>query len=738
MQGGRSNKFIIDIYNTCKASNGISDLFSRISDKLKESFSIDKIVVKNISQKKENMSAGEEYAINTKQLYIDNRLSGYSAFPDLINYYNSGFRSSAIIPVINEKKAIGTITLLSQKEEAFGKEEMAELNIASNILNNECGVQLEREKGREMEKFFDAAFGIMVPQAIVSQKGRLILANAAMMDLLGKPKEMPTSSLSQFFKIDFTKISGSSWEEEYVESTSESGRRFRLSAKALGDGLLHLSFNETTALNLLEERAKALDYSATEAFITMDNDLRINWASANISRILKVDKDYLIGRKLSDFAGSIPTQSLSKGSMLSEDMQLNFDNNIKSEVTATILKGKNGFSSILSINFDKYLASVKKALRDVVQISSDAVIEVDASGSITKINKSAEKLLKYRSDELEGMQISSLYADTDSQNRFSSSLSIAKKNDVVTDIYVNMLPKSIGEKMPFQQSIMSIKNNNNAVDGYFVVSRELSTKMEKERLNETLDRTTKQMKEIKSESDLKTQFIYNVSHDFKTPITNIKGFSTLLYKEEFGVLTDEQKEYVKIIMDELDRLMLLIEQILDVAKLSSGRIKLDLQQVEMKDLMENASIKALAESAANKGIILKHNVDYNVPQISADPNRLIQAFVNLIGNAIKFTDAGGLISVSIFKKGKNIRVEVTDTGMGIDKEERAKLFKKFYQLPRKGLTTHEGAGTGLGLSITKEIVNLHGGQIGVKSEVGKGSTFWFTIPTSQKVKKKVD
>ncbi len=736
MQGGRSNKFIIEMYNTCKASDGISDLFSRVSDKLKESFSIDKVIIKNLNQKKESLSAGEEYAINTKQLYIDNRLSGYSAFPDLINYYNNGFRSSAIIPVINENKPIGTITLLSQKEEAFGKEDVAELNISSNILNNECGVQLDREKSQKMERFFQASFESVVPQAIVTQKGKVVMANTAMLDLLGKPNEVQPLQISQFFKIDLSKANSPPWEEEHVEIYREPVRKFMVSSKGLGEGLLHLTFNETTSLNLLEERSRALDYSTTEAFITMDDDMRINWASENISRILRVDKDYLVGRKLTDFMSSASSQQIGKTEIISEEVQLNFDNNQKQEVMATILKGKNGFSSILSINFERYLSAVKKALNDVVQISSDAVIEVDQSGSIIRINKSAEKLLRYRSDELDGMQISSLYADTDSQNRFSSSISIAKKNDVVTDIYVNILPKGIGERMPFQQSIMAIKNMNNTIDGYFIVGKELSTKMEKERLNEAFDKATKQMKEIKSESDLKTQFIYNVSHDFKTPITNIKGFSTLLYKEEFGVLTDEQKSYVKIIMDELDRLMLLIEQILDVAKLSSGRIKLDMQQVDMGELMENASIKALAESAANKGITLKHNVDYNVPQIPADPNRLIQAFVNLIGNAIKFTEAGGTISVSVFKKGKNIRVEVTDTGMGIDKEEKAKLFKKFYQLPRKGLTTHEGAGTGLGLSITKEIVNLHGGQIGVKSEVGKGSTFWFTIPTSVRIKKK--
>jgi signal transduction histidine kinase len=106
----------------------------------------------------------------------------------------------------------------------------------------------------------------------------------------------------------------------------------------------------------------------------------------------------------------------------------------------------------------------------------------------------------------------------------------------------------------------------------------------------------------------------------------------------------------------------------------------------------------------------------------------------LISNAIKFTEKGS-ITVKVYKKGRNVRIDVTDTGIGISKEDKTKIFKKFYQLKR-GLIQQKGAGTGLGLSIAKEVVNLHGGRIGLISEVGKGSTFWFTIPINPKLKKK--
>ncbi|MEM0074526.1 MAG: ATP-binding protein, partial [Candidatus Micrarchaeaceae archaeon] len=148
----------------------------------------------------------------------------------------------------------------------------------------------------------------------------------------------------------------------------------------------------------------------------------------------------------------------------------------------------------------------------------------------------------------------------------------------------------------------------------------------------------------------------------------------------------------------------------------------------------NPSIKSLAEMAQKKGLAFEWHTDYNVPDTVADPNRVIQVLVNLIGNAIKFTERGS-VRVNVFKKGKNVRVEVIDTGIGISKEDKAKLFRKFFQLQHKGLTKQEGSGTGLGLVIAKEIVNLHGGKIGVVSEQGKGSTFWFTIPIYGKKQK---
>ena len=135
------------------------------------------------------------------------------------------------------------------------------------------------------------------------------------------------------------------------------------------------------------------------------------------------------------------------------------------------------------------------------------------------------------------------------------------------------------------------------------------------------------LKKLESEAALKSQFIYNISHELKTPLTSIKGYSKLLYDGEFGPLNDEQKEYIKTTLGEADRLMLIIQQILDAAKLESDKVKLELKEVDLQNMANNPSIKGLEETARNKGLTFKWQVAYDVPKITADPNRLIQIFV---------------------------------------------------------------------------------------------------------------
>ncbi|MEM0124364.1 MAG: ATP-binding protein [Candidatus Micrarchaeaceae archaeon] len=732
--------FLYDIFELSDKYLKAEDFLNKFAAELKATFGIDEIMLKLLMHGKETINSAEEFALNTGKPYIDNRLSGYSAFSELVALYNSGFRSCAILPMTNGNKPIAVLSLLSKSEEKFDEGLMNILIAGSKLASYSVLMNVEREKSIGLAKYFDAAFSSIMPQLLLDKKGIIVKVNKAMANLLNKnPKDIIGENIKSLLSVDANMLasvrSGSPVE---ISLADDPYRKIMASVNIINENLMHVLLYEVTDLRLLESQSRIFGRSGDEAVIMLDKDLNIRWASENIERVLKCSKDSIIGKNFSDISKSRPEikEQISNfsGDAYEGFVDLNFENEVVVPAKITVIRDNMyGFSCIISNRaYERYAEKIRGDIRDIIALSSDAIIELDEFGYIRSVNKRAEELLGYSADEIIGSALS-LFYDQESQERINNAISIARKSGYVGNIFVNMIKKN-SEAIPFEQSVRSETNENGLPSGYMVVGRELATKRIIEDLKDAEERLEKTAERLKSESDLKTDFIYNISHDLKTPITNIKGFSRLLYNEEFGKLNDEQKGYVKIILDESDRLIQLIQQILDVAKMSSGKIKLDMQPVDFNKLSENPSIKSLEEVAVGKGLAFSWNVDFNVPEIKADPNRLIQVFINLIGNAIKFTEQGS-IAVKIYRKGKNVRVEVKDTGVGISKEDQRKLFRKFYQVHRKDLKRPEGTGTGLGLSIAKEIISLHGGRIGVNSEVGKGSEFWFTLPIYGKKKK---
>ncbi len=455
-----------------------------------------------------------------------------------------------------------------------------------------------------------------------------------------------------------------------------------------------------------------------------------------------MEPDYLVGKKLLDLVKNREVLSglgaIGAGQPPTYELDIKLANDINANAKATILKNEYGFGVILARNNERFVSNMRRGLDELMRVSSDMVMILDSLGYIRSINRSAEKLLKYKGEELNGLSISSLCADSESQMRISNGLNIARTSGIVTDIFVNWNAKGAPAPLPAQQNIRPMYDESNRLSGYMLVGKELATKNTIARLEELSGKNEKDMRKYKEESERKTDFINSISHDLKTPITSISGFAKLMLEDSsYGKLNEEQENTLKIIIDEAKRLSLLIERILDVAKLEANKIKLDLQQVNFNELSQNAGIKSLEGAATQKGLYFRFIVEYDVPVIEADPNRLIQVFVNLVGNAIKFTEKGG-ITVHVTrngKKSKRVRIGVKDTGIGISKEDKARLFKKFFQINKDEALRRGGSGTGLGLTIAKELVNLHGGSIGIEAEPGKGSEFWFTLPVSGPKKK---
>jgi signal transduction histidine kinase/CheY-like chemotaxis protein len=245
-----------------------------------------------------------------------------------------------------------------------------------------------------------------------------------------------------------------------------------------------------------------------------------------------------------------------------------------------------------------------------------------------------------------------------------------------------------------------------------------------QQLNQQVDELVESQSQITQALKTRSEFLAKVSHELRTPLSGIIGTNELLLGMH---LTEDQQELAQISLDSANSLLALINEILDFSKIDAHQLQLEKIDFDLNPLVETA-LQVMRAKADKKKLILISFVSPDVrARVKGDPSRLRQIIVNLIDNAIKFTDQGKiLVQVCLDDDTKHIRFAITDTGIGLSQEQSAKLFQPFVQAD--GSTTRRYGGTGLGLSICKNLVELMGGKIGIQSSPSKGSTFWFTIP----------
>ncbi len=230
---------------------------------------------------------------------------------------------------------------------------------------------------------------------------------------------------------------------------------------------------------------------------------------------------------------------------------------------------------------------------------------------------------------------------------------------------------------------------------------------------------------LKEMDKMKSDFFSLMAHELRMPLASIKEGTNLLLKGIGEEFKEKRKEVLTIIAEESNHLIDVVNSLLDLSKMEAGMISLNLEKSDIR-LLVNKAVSGMEPLAMTKDVSIKTEIPQDLPYVKVDRERILQVLRNLIGNAVKFTPAGGLITISALSMEEGVRVSVADTGPGIPKEDLNAIFDKFQQAAMTSYNKIKG--TGLGLAIVKHIINAHGGKVWVESEIGQGSTFIFLLP----------
>jgi signal transduction histidine kinase len=245
------------------------------------------------------------------------------------------------------------------------------------------------------------------------------------------------------------------------------------------------------------------------------------------------------------------------------------------------------------------------------------------------------------------------------------------------------------------------------------------------RVEERTAELQKALERVSELSQLKANFVSNISHELRTPMTHIKGYIELLVSESLGPITEEQRYALTISQQSTNRLETLIEDLLMVSLASRGEMSLRQDAVDICRLVKLA-VKSHGEDAQRRGVLLQADLDENIAGVQADSQKIAWVLGQLLDNGIKFTPSGGCVKAGVKREGENlVIVSVADNGIGIPANRLQDIYEPFYQLD--GSTTRQYSGTGLGLALVRQIVEAHGSMLDVQSTEGRGSTFKFPL-----------
>ena len=361
-----------------------------------------------------------------------------------------------------------------------------------------------------------------------------------------------------------------------------------------------------------------------------------------------------------------------------------------------------------------------KKFRRISDSAQDAILMMDAEGRVSFWNRAAEKIFGYTTEEATGTDLHLLLAPKrfhEACFRSFKEFRLSGQGNAVGKTLELAALRKDGEEISVEMSLSAVKIEGawNAI----AVMRNISER----KLMELALETAKDGAEAASRA--KSEFLANMSHEIRTPLNGVIGMAGLLLDTE---LSPEQREYAEAASSSADSLLCIINDILDFSKIEAGRVEIETVDFDLRSTVEETA-DMVAIKAQEKGVEFQYLIHPTVPTaLCGDPGRLRQILLNLAGNAIKFTEKGEVfIDVSreqeTFSR-VTLRFSVTDTGIGIPKDRMDRLFKSFSQVDAS--TTRRYGGTGLGLAISVRLAEMMGGRVGVETQEGRGSTFWFT------------
>ncbi|WP_299291572.1 ATP-binding protein [uncultured Mucilaginibacter sp.] len=352
------------------------------------------------------------------------------------------------------------------------------------------------------------------------------------------------------------------------------------------------------------------------------------------------------------------------------------------------------------------IMSEKQRIETIIEQMHDAIIGVNEKQEVLFSNTAAKNILNLNDQKLEGKSVAEITKNNDLFKSIIDDAKARKPFKIVVD----------GKDSHFQleASEITVPDINNDINETLTFANKSAGKVY----------ILRNITEFKERDEAKTNFIATISHELKTPISAIKMSLKLLADNRIGTLNKEQEQLVQHINEDSERLLKITYELLDLSQIETGNIQLNFIPTQPEQIVQYA-IKAIQFEAQQKGVVIEQLIPAKLPDIHADVEKTAWVLINFLSNALRYSPAKSKIQVRVAPVGKMIEFSVKDYGKGIEAKYKERLFDRYFQVPTDG---QNKSGSGLGLAISKDFIGAQGGQIGVESEVGEGSRFYFELP----------